>query len=287
MDEFLLKTLNAVPNSLLVVDTHTRLIVYANQACQEMYGYCLNELLGMPAMTLFQSDERDIHRFLQKVAAEHPTPCRLQAKQKPKEGLPFPAELTTSLMAVQGRWYALCQIENITEKKRQTSRMKELIYRLNHRAYHDYLTGLHNRAYLFDVYTEQLAGQEVALLLLDIDHFKEINDTYGHLAGDQILKQTAAALRATLRPCDAAIRFGGDEFLLVLPSSPQEAVPLLEGIRNITASGRYKTQAAEIPYTVSIGMTHGRVEGSRPIDILIKMADIDLYRCKQSAACGR
>lgn len=158
---------------------------------------------------------------------------------------------------------------------------------LRRRSITDALTGLHTRSWIDDMLLRLAAraaqgGEPFALLVMDVDHFKSVNDTYGHLVGDRVLQQVAEALRATLRPTDFAGRYGGEEFSILLPSvaktegAARAAERICERVRKSVA---IPGNAAPMPHvTVSIGVAvHQRGEGS---EALFKRADKLLYRAK-------
>jgi diguanylate cyclase (GGDEF)-like protein len=151
----------------------------------------------------------------------------------------------------------------------------------------DPLTGLSNRRNLFDRFTEawSLADRNdraLGFIMMDIDKFKLTNDTYGHAAGDQILREVADAIRRRLRRYDIVGRFGGEEFCVVCPDTPLEGVTCLaERIRVAIAEMKCQIDGNPIPVTMSLGVavrgpTHGKP------DDLIAAADAALYRAKQT-----
>jgi two-component system, cell cycle response regulator len=160
----------------------------------------------------------------------------------------------------------------------------------------DFLTGWHNRRYLQHRLKEDLAraqrrGGIIACLMIDIDHFKSINDGYGHLAGDSALKEVAHRVEAQMRGMDTAARFGGDEFAILLPdASAEEARHLAERIRDSIAREPFAlTAQVQRNLTISVGVaavTPGRHETDLKAvaDRLVADADAALYRAK---ALGR
>ena len=154
------------------------------------------------------------------------------------------------------------------------------------RTVRDTLTGLYNRAYLLNqvgVLAERSAAQGIglAVLMLDIDHFKQINDRYGHLAGDDVLRQVAAVIRESTRAEDLVARFGGEEFVVVLPVSvPDLAAERAERIRSNLAERTVVAEGTEIRVTASIGLAFAAPGRSRNEMALIMTADEALYQAK-------
>jgi diguanylate cyclase (GGDEF)-like protein len=155
-------------------------------------------------------------------------------------------------------------------------------------ALRDALTGLLNRAAILTTLEQELArsrrgGTPLGVVLADVDFFKRVNDSHGHLAGDAVLRAAAGRMRETLRPYDAVGRFGGEEFLLVLPGcGSTAAAALAERLRCHVAAAPVETMGASIPVTLSLGVCAW--EGNGPPDsiALLRAADAALYRAKDS-----
>ncbi len=150
----------------------------------------------------------------------------------------------------------------------------------------DILTRLSNRL-AFDEISGQIWNnavqndQDLCFLMLDIDHFKEINDNYGHHAGDMVLKTLSSILKKTVREGDVLVRWGGEEFAIILPqTSLQPAIKLAERIRKEIENLQIKTDGAIIKTTVSIGVSQ-KTDSTATIDELFSMADANLYKAKQ------
>ncbi len=156
-------------------------------------------------------------------------------------------------------------------------------------ALQDDLTGLHNRRFIFEVLGQQLAlaerhGWPLALLILDVDHFKRVNDTHGHLVGDQVLRELAACIRSRLRAQDMAGRWGGEEFIVLLPDTDAAgAAVLAEDLRLAVQQLRcLDPQGQPLPLTVSIGLHAQPQPTSRQRDELLAAADRAMYQAKQN-----
>lgn len=151
----------------------------------------------------------------------------------------------------------------------------------------DSLTGLHNRRYMekkirqmHDLYRK--TGKEFALACADIDYFKNINDLYGHACGDIILKSLAEDIGKTIRPNDSVARWGGEEFLILMPETDDiHAVEIAERIRVMIETGRYEGDVVSVPVTVTIGVTVIRPDETA--ESLFKRTDMALYHGKRKS----
>ena len=156
---------------------------------------------------------------------------------------------------------------------------------LRHRSRHDGLTGLLNRRAMEEALFSQMqrsrrTGEPFTVLMLDLDHFKTINDCHGHAAGDRALKHTAAALKAELREVDAVGRFGGEEFLVVMPGATVEtALPVAERLRTALISDPPSIDDATLLLSASIGIAQWREPAEEPSRLLMR-ADAALYNAK-------
>jgi two-component system, cell cycle response regulator len=154
------------------------------------------------------------------------------------------------------------------------------------RTVRDNLTGLYNRAYLINeigllAARSAAQGMGLGVLMLDIDHFKRVNDRHGHLVGDRVLREVAAVIRESTRPEDLVARFGGEEFVVALPISVAHlAVDRADRIRTNLAQRRIRTEGQEIQVTASIGLAFGPPGRSRNEMALIMTADEALYLAK-------
>jgi two-component system, cell cycle response regulator len=158
--------------------------------------------------------------------------------------------------------------------------------RLLELSYTDHLTGLYNRRYLMDLLDREFSrtrrsSHPLSLIILDVDNFKEINDQFGHQGGDTALQEIARQFRGELRDYDSAVRFGGDEFVAVLPDTAvQDALMVAERIRKAIEEGRFPGRCASLRVTASLGVAvyPGIAEAS--VEGLIREADSALYRAK-------
>ena len=149
----------------------------------------------------------------------------------------------------------------------------------------DSLTQVWNKRYLLETLARELKRRErtkrdLTLMVLDLDYFKNVNDTYGHLVGDELLRQTADRLKKTLREEDILARFGGEEFCIVLTETSEgQAEACARRCLKAIAETPFSTAAGEIAATISIGI--GIAKTPTTCDQLIKQADDNLYKAKQ------
>lgn len=172
------------------------------------------------------------------------------------------------------------------EVQKANVQMALLANKLEHMANTDILTGLPNRRCLFERFAEAwktaaLQGLPLSCLMLDVDRFKRINDTYGHAAGDQVLKRVADAIRRHTRQPELCGRFGGEEFVLIFPATPGPAAALLaEELRVDIAAASVVCEDATIEVSVSCGVAEKSAATSCPDD-LIRSSDAMLYLAKE------
>lgn len=152
----------------------------------------------------------------------------------------------------------------------------------------DHLTGLFNRRYMMDALEKEVQrstrkGGNLSLILLDIDHFKVVNDSFGHLQGDVVLQKVAQQLQKELRSYDCAARYGGEEFVAILPDSTlKESVFVADRIRLAIQGTRFNGPLARLGITVSLGVSWFSPEQAPTVDGFIKQADDALYRAKSN-----
>jgi two-component system, cell cycle response regulator len=157
---------------------------------------------------------------------------------------------------------------------------------MRHAATHDSLTGLTNRGEILAMLERELerARRErkpVAVILCDVDHFKDVNDTLGHLFGDEALREIGRRLRTQLRVYDGVGRYGGEEFLMVLPSCDlPNALQRADGLREIIAKTPVVCSGEERLITMSMGVAVSACEGKNEVEMLLNQADAGLYKAK-------
>ena len=159
---------------------------------------------------------------------------------------------------------------------------------LREQAAHDPLTGLWNRGGVFDLLEREIArarrtNTPLALLLADLDHFKSVNDKHGHLTGDAVLRETAARIQSAVRRYDSAGRYGGEEFLVVLPNCDvPQGVGLAERLRERVSASPVRAGRIEVCVTLSVGVAVSPPDNPLDAYTLLDAADRALYRAKDA-----
>jgi diguanylate cyclase (GGDEF)-like protein/PAS domain S-box-containing protein len=256
---------------LSTMDTEGR-CVEANEAWRRTLGYAPSELEGRPLLELTHAEDHGaaLDRARRIFAGEQSV--ELETRVRAKDGSWH--WLRTSSTFDPGDGLVYSRSTDVTERKRLAAEREELLEKVESLARHDALTGLPNRRFLSEQAPSEMArarrnGRSLCLAIIDIDHFKRFNDGNGHLAGDRLLRECAIAWDGELRGSDTIVRFGGEEFLMLLPETePEEAGEIVERLRAATPRGQ----------TCSAGVAAW--DGVADIDGLISAADAALYRAK-------
>ena len=161
---------------------------------------------------------------------------------------------------------------------------------LRFQATHDPLTGILNRAAVIEILERQLSRafreeSDLAVIMTDIDHFKRVNDEFGHIAGDAVLREVARKMKASVRSYDEVGRYGGEEFLIVTPcNSSEKAAEIAERVRTVLAEAPVATSEGVVSVAASFGVSGSETGKDVDADAMIRAADAALYRAK---AAGR
>lgn len=285
------------PDALLVID-QAGLITMANAQAETLFGYDRSELIGQPVEILIPprfTAHHPKHRT-QFMSESHNRPMGATSSlfAQRKDGNEFPVDIMLSPMIIDGHHFVLCVARDITERKaaedalrQKTEELQKLHTRLETLANRDSLTGLFNRRAFYE-HTEQMLRsahrrhETMALMMLDLDHFKRVNDQFGHAEGDLVLQRVAAALLATARENDIVARFGGEEFVVaVLGANEDESLAAAERLRAAIAA----IHDLKRPITASIGVTtYTPQQAKRAVSLilaeLLDQADHALYFAK-------
>ena len=251
-----------------------------NRGAEKIFGYTESEISGQPVIRLLPSRYRDRHLTgMSRVqAGEEP---QVIGKTVELEGLrkdlsEFPIELSLADWKTGGGRFYTAILRDITERKLNQKYIEYL-------AIHDSLTGLLNRHSLEDILNRTIAkakrGTMSSLLYMDLDNFKEVNDTVGHSAGDEVLIILTNLIKAELRTEDIVFRLGGDEFAVLLEGmSGRVALSAAERLRLIVEAHPFEPGGRVFPLSLSIGLIE--IEGTLTTGELLSQADAAMYRAK-------
>ena len=253
-----------------------------------MLGYARGELLQLTSLDLTHPQDRaESDLKFQQLIAGQVARYRIEQRYMCKDGRPVWVQLTASLLRGHAAGYVLAQIEDISERKLAQEKIREL-------AFFDSLTRLPNRTLLLERLEQAMAAGARdeccgALLFIDLDHFKTLNDTFGHDKGDLLLQQVAQRLIRCMREGDTVARLGGDEFVVVLTSlnrNPHDAANQVRAVSEaIRAALNGEYQLGDIAYRGSASVGATLFEGCQSsIEDVLKQADRAMYKAK---ATGR
>ncbi|MGV6825654.1 MAG: EAL domain-containing protein [bacterium] len=285
------KSLNLLQNvyessldAIIVSDAKTNEIIDCNPKARFMLGFSKEELIGKPLDELARNMTGEASNFRKQILDKGYAwfdELLLITKSNKK----IPVEVSSSPLETEESRLLVSFMRDISERK-------EAEQRISHLAYHDSLTNLPNRALLSDrigraIVKAKRTDTSGAVMFLDLDKFKRINDSLGHDVGDELLKEVAHRLAAALRAEDTISRLGGDEFVVVVENiAGYEKLVKLE-IKQIADKVReklaqpYKLGEHELQVTSSIGVTIFPTQGDK-VDDLLKQADIAMYHAKES-----
>ena len=272
------KLFAASPAAIVVVDQEGR-ILEANPQVESLFGYDSSELLGSPIEILIPDRFWSIHSTHRSADGAQPSTRRmgtgLELYARRRDGSEFPVDILVSPVETAERPLVLGVIRDITDQKRLDEEMRRL-------ASSDALTGLGNYRRLEDAFEAetkwfQRTGRTATLLLLDLDGLKKINDNYGHIVGSRALCRLADVLRLECRSVDTSVRYGGDEFTIILPDTNAG------GGRNLARrlATRLENDGGEPSVSFSSGVAVYPHDGNT-LNQLLAVADRLLYKMKKS-----
>lgn len=284
--EFLQSLIDTIPDPIFVKDRNHRCVVL-NQAYCRFIGYPLEILTCRTDYELFPQAEAEIFWQQNELVFQTHQPRENEEYFTDAHGITHLIATKRSLHKdAAGNLFLVGSIRDITERQLRANALEQKNAELSHQAYHDALTGLPNRQMFYECLHRSLeiasSTQEfVALLFLDLDGFKSINDTLGHNVGDLLLKTVASRLKKCLRGSDTISRLGGDEFTVILPAIPgrEEAAKVAEKICDAIMQP-FILEEYTVSVTTSIGISLYPIDGQEP-EILVKNADVAMYRAKE------
>ncbi|ACV61010.1 diguanylate cyclase/phosphodiesterase with PAS/PAC sensor(s) [Desulfofarcimen acetoxidans DSM 771] len=253
-------------------------IIDANLAALQAYGYNSEDILTLNIQNIREKATRTLINYQLREAVDKG--IVFETIHQRKDGSTFPVEVSSKGALLEGEQIVVSIIRDISERKKFELQIKHL-------ATHDYLTNIPNRYYLEESLKRYVAkakrGTTSALLLLDLDNFKLVNDTKGHVAGDELLIIFTKILKANLREEDLLTRLGGDEFAVLLEGiSINEATEIAEKLRAVIDNQTIALSLINVRFNLTVSIGLSMVDGSMdPIQIL-SQADRALYIAKES-----
>jgi diguanylate cyclase (GGDEF)-like protein/PAS domain S-box-containing protein len=284
--------LDAALDCVITIDHEGRILEF-NPAAERTFGYSRDTVAGEKMADLIippllrEAHDRGFRHYL--ATGEGPVlGKRLELSAMRADGSEFPVELAITRVGLPGPPVFTAYVRDITERKQAEEMQKQAAEELERQALHDSLTGLPNRT-LFHArgrHAIELARREssqLAVAIIDLDRFKEINDTLGHQSGDHVLDKLGGRLRRCLRESDTVARLGGDEFGLLFPcSSRSVAVEVVEKILRGVAEA-FTVDGVPLQIEASAGVALFPEHGT-DVDLLLQRADVAMYVAKESGS---
>jgi diguanylate cyclase (GGDEF)-like protein/PAS domain S-box-containing protein len=274
-------TLDSTLDAVMIMEPGTLRFLYVNRGATVLLGYPEQELVKMrPFELMIEHDENRLRDLIAPLVAGSKNAITIETRCRRKDEKEIPVEFSFQLVHVNGG--------HIVSIARDIRERKELEARLEQEARTDALTGCANRRWFLELAAREVArarryGEQVALLMLDLDQFKAVNDRYGHPVGDLALKKVADVCREELREEDAVGRIGGEEFAILLPETDsRRALEVGERVRQAVAASEVPVEGDRpLHLTASIGATALRGDDT-DIDVLLGRADKALYAAKEA-----
>jgi diguanylate cyclase (GGDEF)-like protein/PAS domain S-box-containing protein len=268
----------AHPHPMWVHDPETLRILEVNDAAVTHYGYSREEFVSMTLPDLRPTE--DVEAILRENSLANSTKLTGPWRHRCKDGSYIQVDMASHCIDFQGRKCSFVLVQDVTDRQ-------QLHEQLVHQAHHDLLTGLPNRLLLEDRMQQSLAkaaryGQQAAVLCLDLDRFKQINDTFGHATGDLCLQQVVSRISARLRAVDTFARTGGDEFVIILGDLANRHSALMVA-RSVLESINKPIELGDATFDISasIGISIYPEDGTDATQ-LRRLADAAMYRAKQA-----
>ncbi|MFV0435993.1 MAG: putative bifunctional diguanylate cyclase/phosphodiesterase [Desulfopila sp.] len=271
---------NDSTTEIYVVDADSLMCLQVNQGAVDTLGYSRDELKDVSILDIFTDIDRNaLSELLAPLYRGGTEPVKYKGFNRRKDGTIFPVEASLQLSIADVPPIIVVNVQNVTER---TNWEERLIYQANY----DQLTGVYNRHYIQSLMHSVLTRakrrrRKVALLFLDLDNFKDINDSLGHECGDEVLRLTVERISSFLRECDIIARVGGDEFTILLEDLTENdhvevvAVKIIE-----TFKQPFVVKNREVYTTASIGISIFPDDGDSH-DQLMQCADMAMYHAKQ------
>lgn len=268
--------LNALPVAIVIIDYDTKKVIDLNPQAMLILGYTREQIAGRQCRRLIcGGDNEHCPLYNTKGKLERSESIVINAA-----GKPVPVLKSVILTEIDNNKLILECFSDISEQKALENQLREM-------AEIDFLTGLFNRRYFFERTEKEVCRSKrydhpVSMIILDIDHFKKVNDQFGHPAGDKVLKEVGQICQEAIRDTDFAGRIGGEEFAVILIESDLDAAHLVaERIRSRVASNAFKLEGQWIQCTISAGISRFILQED-DLETFMKRADDALYRAKRT-----
>ncbi len=283
-DERIRGILDAAFDAIITIDEHGTISSF-NPAAQQMFDYEESEAIGNSINLIVPSPHKKMHddyltRYITTREAHFINIPREMEAQK-KDGSIFPIEICVGAKELNGKWLFTGILRDITERKQLKAKLEKM-------ASTDALTDSYNRGYFDQIFDNEFSRSAryqlpLSLIIMDADDFKDVNDNYGHLAGDAFLIALAKELCGIVRELDTVARYGGEEFVVILPQTGgNDAMILAERIRETVERMELIYEGHRINRTASIGVATFKESGTKSADQLFSLADKALYTAKKA-----
>lgn len=277
------KAFNAAPYGLALSSFPEGTIIEANDKFLELFGYSLEELVGKKATELgLWSRKEDRETVIADLTAQRRVSGR-ELQYRTRAGETRTALFTAEALTAHGKDLMLSTLNDITERKAMDERIREVAIR-------DPLTNVYNRRYMFERFAELIAerariGTVFAFAIIDLDHFKSINDTYGHQAGDAVLVELTRLIQSSTRPYDLLGRYGGEEFIILSAHATKAQAANLIGraLDTVWAKGfNFGEQEIRCTFSAGIADSGDFPQAELTAERMLRLADERLYRAKET-----
>jgi diguanylate cyclase (GGDEF)-like protein/PAS domain S-box-containing protein len=285
-EELLSSISNSIRDGLVLMD-ETGAVQHFNSAAAKLFNFSESDFMGLKLREYVRLDdnEEDDINLLTSDYYDNPTSLTcttgvLDVVCTRSDGTVFNGSIAVSPLRRKGQWWIVWSIRDVTDRKEAEEKLIRL-------ATTDSLTGLVNRRVFMEKSQAELErakryNHPLSMMMLDIDHFKRVNDTYGHDAGDDVLQGLANIVLGVLRQVDCFARIGGEEFAVLLPDTDQDgAVNVAERVREAVEKTSIVSRSGELFITISIGVStlSGNIDD---LERMLKTADVALYASKRN-----
>jgi len=268
-------------DAIISIDSRGR-IIFWNRGASLIFGYDEADVLGRPFIMLIDEayhEANDPSMNFFSVDGKARMDRGIESRGLRRDGTVVPIDLSLSNWHTTSGTFYTCIVRDITERKEYEEKLALM-------AHTDALTGTFNRHYLSGILEGEFSrakryNHPIGFLMIDVNRFKQINDRYGHNTGDEVLIAIAKQLVEALRESDIVVRYGGDEFLAILPETNEDTEVAKDRITVAMASTERFSGLVDFPVTLSIGCVHWDPQDPRTIDRILSDADKRMYEAKR------